>query len=149
MVRRELYSEDTSLQSDFFAGLIDEVRMSNVVRTAQWISTEHSNQNSSATFYTVKCEEAATAPNWCAGWAYRKKITIENGQVDADLSDFPVYVDLANLGADFHANVSDANGGDIRVTAGDGVTELPRCKRLKKNSGCCTRFQHCSGHRHG
>jgi len=42
------------------------------------------------------------------------------------LTDFPVYVDLADLGADFFTNVSDANGGDIRVTAGDGVTELPR-----------------------
>jgi len=61
-----------------------------------------------------------------AAWGYRKKITIDNTKVDASLSNFPVYVNLADLGADFFTNVADVNGGDIRVTAADGVTELPR-----------------------
>ena len=40
-----------------FNGVIDEVRASNSVRTAQWIATEYANQNSPGTFYTVGNEE--------------------------------------------------------------------------------------------
>src|SRR6266705_3801234 len=36
-----------------FDGLIDEVRMSNVVRSADWTKTEYNNQSSPSTFYTV------------------------------------------------------------------------------------------------
>ena len=59
-------------------------------------------------------------------WSYRKKITIDNTKVDASLANFPVYVNLADLGSDFFTNVADANGGDIRVTEANGITELPR-----------------------
>jgi hypothetical protein len=38
-------------------GLIDEVRISNVARSAAWIQTEYNNQNSPATFYSVGAEE--------------------------------------------------------------------------------------------
>ena len=34
-------------------GQIDEVRISNSVRSADWITTEYNNQNSPSTFYTV------------------------------------------------------------------------------------------------
>jgi uncharacterized repeat protein (TIGR01451 family) len=40
------------------AGLFDEVRVSDVIRTAAWISTEYNNQSSPATFYSVAAEEA-------------------------------------------------------------------------------------------
>jgi hypothetical protein len=60
-----------------------------------------------------------------ASWNYRIKITVDNTKVDADLTDFPVYVDLANLPAGFFSNVK-ADGGDIRVTKSDGETEVPR-----------------------
>jgi prepilin-type N-terminal cleavage/methylation domain-containing protein len=36
-----------------FAGSIDEVRVSNSARSADWIATEYNNQNSPSTFYTV------------------------------------------------------------------------------------------------
>lgn len=36
-----------------FTGSIDEVRVSNVVRSAQWISTEYANQSSPSTFYSI------------------------------------------------------------------------------------------------
>ena len=60
-----------------------------------------------------------------ASWTYRVKITVDNTKVDADLTDFPVYVNLADLVAGFHTNVK-ANGADIRVTKSDGTTEVPR-----------------------
>jgi len=114
-------------------GNIDEVRISNVPRTAQWVKTEFNNQdNPSVGGFLASIGSQETSDWYNASWGFRKKITIDNAQVDADLTDFPVYVNLADLGADFFANVESANGGnpddggDIRVTAGEGTTELPR-----------------------
>jgi hypothetical protein len=42
---------------DYFDGIIDEVRVSNVVRSDCWIKTGYLNQNSPSTFYTVGNEE--------------------------------------------------------------------------------------------
>src|SRR3989344_9011926 len=61
-----------------------------------------------------------------ASWTYRVKITIQNGKVDADLTNFPVYVNLANLPAGFHTNVNQTDARDIRVTRADGTTECAR-----------------------
>ena len=58
-------------------------------------------------------------------WDYRVKITIDSGEVDADLTDYPVYVDLSDLPAGFFSNVKSA-GEDIRVTKSDGTTEVAR-----------------------
>ena len=66
------------------------------------------------------------APWFDSRWSYRKRITIDYNQVDGNVTNFPVYVDLSSLGSNFFTNVTDANGGDIRVTTGDGVTELAR-----------------------
>ena len=38
---------------DWWNGSIDEVRLSSVVRSADWIATEYNNQSSSATFYSI------------------------------------------------------------------------------------------------
>ena len=45
----------------FLNGIIDEVRMSNVARSAGWIQTEYNNQSSPSTFYTF-----ASGPGACA-----------------------------------------------------------------------------------
>ena len=50
-----------------------------------------------------------------AGWAYRKAITISNANVDADLTNFPLFVKI-NADADIGAGAL-ANGYDIRFTA--------------------------------
>jgi hypothetical protein len=42
---------------DYFDGIIDEVRASNVVRSDCWIKTGYLNQNSPSTFYAVGNEE--------------------------------------------------------------------------------------------
>ncbi len=36
-----------------FNGIIDEARISNVARSADWIATEYANQSGSTAFYTV------------------------------------------------------------------------------------------------
>ena len=56
-------------------------------------------------------------------WNYRKKITIKNSKVEADLDEFPV---LINVTDDDFQHVAKSDGGDIRVTGDDGITEIPR-----------------------
>ena len=45
----------------YFDGLIDEFRISNVARSAEWIETEYNNQGSPGTFYTVTPEPGTLA----------------------------------------------------------------------------------------
>jgi hypothetical protein len=42
------------------------------------------------------------------------------------LTDFPVYVDLSSMPSNFFSSVNATDAGDLRVTKGDGTTELPR-----------------------
>jgi hypothetical protein len=58
-------------------------------------------------------------------WLYRKKITIDQTKIDANLTDFPVYIKMADLGSDFFSLVQ-SDGEDIVVTAADGSTKLKR-----------------------
>lgn len=58
-------------------------------------------------------------------WSYRTKITIAASEVDANVTDFPVFIDLEDLDSDFHSNVK-SDASDIRVTTDDGETEVPR-----------------------
>jgi hypothetical protein len=46
-----------------FNGIIDEVRISDTVRSADWISTEYNNQNSPDTFYSVGPEQTSGINN--------------------------------------------------------------------------------------
>ncbi len=46
-----------------FEGIIDEVRLSNSVRSAVWIETEYNNQNDPATFLTAQAEETGPGPS--------------------------------------------------------------------------------------
>ena len=44
---------------NYYNGLLDEVRISSAVRSANWIMTEYNNQNSPATFYSVSSEQGS------------------------------------------------------------------------------------------
>ncbi len=59
-----------------------------------------------------------------AAWNARKALTVNASQVPANITDFPVYINLTNLGTDFFSVVK-SDGSDIRVTTSDGVTEVP------------------------
>ncbi|MEX2514740.1 MAG: DUF2341 domain-containing protein [Candidatus Paceibacterota bacterium] len=120
----------------FFTGLISEVRSAYTARSDDWIATEYTNQNNTTDFYTIGAQDTQPDSNVAFGansygdfadtrWSHREKITIDAAQVDADLADFPVYVDLADLSTTFFQNTN-VTCGDIRVTAGDGLTELAR-----------------------
>lgn len=74
-------------------------------------------------FFNPKEVEAA----WYSDtWGFRTKLTIDYTKVGADQTDFPVYVDLSQMPADFHNHVNQTDARDIRVTKSDGTTELPR-----------------------
>lgn len=60
-----------------------------------------------------------------ADFVYHMQITIDHTKVGTGgVTDFPVYLNLADLGSDFFGHVK-ADGGDIRITASDGFTILP------------------------
>ncbi|MCE2929093.1 MAG: DUF2341 domain-containing protein [Candidatus Caenarcaniphilales bacterium] len=59
------------------------------------------------------------------GWNNRIKITIQKSQVNGSVSDFPVYINLDDLPDSFFDNCNN-NGSDLRVTLGDGSSELAR-----------------------
>ncbi len=66
---------------------------------------------------------ARASPGWYnASWDYRKKITINSANVSADLTDFPVLINLAS-DSDLASDAQD-NGNDILFTAADEVTRL-------------------------
>ncbi|MBV9406152.1 MAG: DUF2341 domain-containing protein [Acidobacteriaceae bacterium] len=46
---------------NFYTGSIDEVRVSNIARSSDWIATEFNNQSSPATFYTIGSEVTQTS----------------------------------------------------------------------------------------
>ena len=67
----------------------------------------------------------ATSTAWYnSAWGYRAKVTVNSGQATTTQTNFPVYVNLANLPAGFWSHVK-SDGGDIRVTNSAG-TELAR-----------------------
>lgn len=117
--------QGSSSQSNFFNGEVDEVRVSNIVRSDTWISVEYSNQNAPESFYTIGSTESDTGANWYnASWDKRIKVDIDPTKVPSGLTDFPLYVDLSLLPAGFFSTVK-TDGSDIRITTADGVTELP------------------------
>lgn len=59
---------------------------------------------------------------WLAGYTKRKKITIDNTYVDADLTDFPLLVKFSS-DTDI-GGVARSDGYDLRFTSSDGTTLL-------------------------
>jgi len=119
-----------TVPGDWFQGLLDEARISNVARSAEWIQTEYNNQRAPAAFYTVGIEEVQDVGGnpLNNGWSHRKKISILASEVAADLINFPLLIKTTNSEwADTlhggHVAQGD-DGGDILFTASDGMTKL-------------------------
>lgn len=70
--------------------------------------------------------------DWLSGWSNRVKMTIDQTQIDANLSDFPVLVHLSpssgikgdDLSYIFKALGKDANRKKIAFTTSDGITQI-------------------------
>jgi hypothetical protein len=104
--------------SNGFNGTIDEVRISNVVRSADWIMAQYLSMNNS--FITYGDEETKTW--WNADWSYRKKLTFDNSGQSEDLVNFPILVNLSASNFDYLKAKLD--GTDLRFIDADGITEL-------------------------
>ena len=101
-----------------FSGSLDEIRISNSVRSSYWIQTEYNNQSSPATFYSVQD----------LNYQYRKLITIDHTKLDATnctsaLSNFPVLISRVN-DTDLKNHVTNSNGYDIIFRSSDDSTPL-------------------------
>ncbi|HYL78443.1 MAG TPA: DUF2341 domain-containing protein, partial [Bryobacteraceae bacterium] len=118
----------------FFNGLVDEARISNTNRSADWIKTEYNNQGSAATFYSVGGLQGqgggGSGPAWYnTSWSNRKPITVDPTKVlgGSNLANFPMLFSVTDVNLKTVANggsVGQANGNDILFTASDGTTKL-------------------------
>ena len=107
---------DDDASKDFWDGILDEVRVSNVARSTAWIDAEFKNQNDPASFYSVGTEKISTP-----AFSYRKPITIDSNKVTADLTNFPILVNITD--SDLSSKVR-SDGYDIVFTSSDGKTHL-------------------------
>ena len=82
----------------YFNGIIDEVRISNMVRDSGWINTSHNNQVDPSGFYSIGSEEATEAP-----------VVSSPSPSDGATN---VAISLSNLSF----NLSDANGDLMNYT---------------------------------
>ncbi|MDD4737300.1 MAG: DUF2341 domain-containing protein, partial [Kiritimatiellae bacterium] len=64
----------------------------------------------------------AEFPGWLSPWLYRRKLSVSNTLITADLTNFPVLVKLTNTTFTFTNAL--ATGYDIRFAAADGQTLL-------------------------
>jgi hypothetical protein len=108
--------EDGSSWTDYLNGRLDEVRISNISRSSDWISTEYSNMNDPSSFYSIGDEEINPA-----NWQYRKLVTINSSKVTGDLTNFPVLINTTDSDLSSKAR---SDGYDIIFTGLDGRTRL-------------------------
>lgn len=94
----------------FFAGFLDEVRISDIARSEGWIRTSFANQNNPSEFYTVGSEEAV-APT-------TMQVNPEVTAVPLG-AEFTVYVEVTN--------VVDLYSWDFRLNYTTAVLELISC----------------------
>jgi hypothetical protein len=95
-------------------GKIDEIRISDSVRSADWIKTEYKNQNNPSSFYSVSKEYPLSGilPN-NHYFKYYKEITIDYTMVSGshDLANFPLLFSIFDT--DLQDHVEQSNGNDI------------------------------------
>ncbi|MBN1671744.1 MAG: DUF2341 domain-containing protein, partial [Kiritimatiellae bacterium] len=118
-----LGSEDDG-SSAFVDGLLDEIRVSDVARSAGWLATCYANQSDPARFYAARTER-----KWLSGYRYRRAVAIDADTVSgsSDLTNFPFLVSVtdAALADTAHGgHVTSGAGHDIIFTAQDGLTQL-------------------------
>ncbi|MFW9960610.1 MAG: LamG-like jellyroll fold domain-containing protein, partial [Candidatus Thorarchaeota archaeon] len=83
-------------------GRLDEARISNIVRTADWISTEFNNQYDPGSFYTVEPQAEQQPDVQVSDFRYKKDIVVDHTKVSTDLTDFPMLIDIYDTGLRTH-----------------------------------------------
>ncbi|MFC1587853.1 DUF2341 domain-containing protein, partial [Planctomycetota bacterium] len=118
--------------SETINGRMDEFRVSNIVRSKDWIKTSYNNQSSPETFYTMTPEEVEVVGWYDSAWNCRRKITVQSGQVatsdGSDLFGFPVMISVTDNDFRTVANggkVWQADADEFLFTSTDGTSKLP------------------------
>ncbi|MFX0052833.1 MAG: LamG-like jellyroll fold domain-containing protein, partial [Candidatus Hermodarchaeota archaeon] len=97
-----------------FDGLLDEIRISNVIRSADWLLTEYNNQYDPDNFYSIGKEYTVSGiPLNGNFFKFYKEITISRSMVSGsnELLNFPLLITI--LDTDLHDDVQQSNGNDI------------------------------------
>jgi hypothetical protein len=81
------FARSVPWDSDYFEGNLDEVRVLNVARDQCWIETEHTNQDTPTSFYTVDSQESATASLTQIHYRWRND---DGGESDGTTPDFKI-----------------------------------------------------------
>ncbi|MHA1966063.1 MAG: LamG-like jellyroll fold domain-containing protein, partial [Candidatus Thorarchaeota archaeon] len=92
--------------TSYLDAIVDEVRISSIARSEAWIKTQYYNQKNPQLFMTVGDEGI--------NFRYMKDITIDHNKVEANLTSFPVLIDIYD--SDLRTNVQ-ADGDDIAFLA--------------------------------
>ncbi|MEJ2276842.1 MAG: DUF2341 domain-containing protein, partial [Candidatus Lokiarchaeota archaeon] len=102
-------------QLGHFEGKFDEIQVSNIPRSEDWIITEYNNQYNPNNFYSISPRNKTLNIN---DFTYYKKITIDNSKVSGstNLVNFPVLISLFDT--DLHNHVQ-ADGDDIAFYNGN------------------------------
>jgi hypothetical protein len=106
-----------------FPGYIDEVRISDIARSTDWLNAQYLSMNNSFITYGSELSRDDKAKNWWNNdWLYRRKITFDNSAQTEDLINFPVLINLSSINFDYLKSKPD--GTDLRFIDEDSVTEL-------------------------
>ena len=119
----------SSWGGDYFTGRIDEVRISKIARSADWIKTEYNNQSNPSSFAPAESPQCPETTPSIAEYSCSIPIAIKHGQVsgDSDLTDFPVLISLTNTALKTTENcghVQNDNGYDIIFSNATQTTQL-------------------------
>ena len=77
-----LWGGNPDRASRYFLGMMDEIRLADVVRSQEWIQTEYNNQNSPSTFFSVSAQEQGKGPvgYWSFDEGYGSTANDNSGQ---------------------------------------------------------------------
>lgn len=101
----------------YLDGQLDELRLSNVVRSADWIATEYQNQNSPSTFYSISSEpkiwDGSSNTSWNTGSNWSGNTTPASGQdvIIASAPRYPTLNSSPSIGAMWIQPGASLNGG--------------------------------------
>ncbi len=121
------------LTSYNYDGLMDDMRISDTGRSADWLEAEYlTGTDAMNSFGSEQTYQTTTSTN--GGWDMRKKITFNNADSTDNLANFPVLIKLDSSRIDYSKTQS--AGQDIRfVDPSDPTTVLPHQIETWNESG--------------
>jgi hypothetical protein len=119
-------------ESYYLDGMIDEVHISNVVRSDDWITTEWNNQYDPKSFYSVSSEE--TNSNWWKDGSFNKRrdLIIDKNKIAEDLTDFPILIKM--IENDLKIGQVQSDGSDILFVNANGSKLVHEIESFSQNS---------------